>query len=191
MESTAARRSILSSGQAAVIGMLALAVLAAGFAWLWNFNRGRVSLDFYGPQAARLIRTSPKVEILIVGGPESAGGAQSTSDFIAMHRRQQPVFRRIDISRAAGLLNARTSLLDDASYATEPSHVSAQSFTKLIRFSDGKSEVLLAITDPDGLVEDVSRGKSMQLVKKTADGWRAFIARNTATPAHPSSEPEK
>ena len=188
MESTAAKRNILSSGQAAVIGMLALAVLAAGFAWLWNFNRGRISLDFYGPQAARLIRTSPQVEILIVGGPESADGAQSTSDFIAMHGRQQPVFRRIDISRAPGLLNARTSLLDDASYATESSDVSAQSFSELVRFSDGKSEVLLAITDPDGLVEDVSRGKSMQLIKKTADGWRAFIDRNTAPSAHSSTE---
>src|SRR5438128_2232722 len=82
-----------SSGQRAVLAMLAIGILAAVFSWLWNYNRERQSLEFYGPQAATLIRTAPQVEVL----------------------RPEPE-ANIDISKAPGLINARASLLSDASY---------------------------------------------------------------------------
>ena len=50
-------------------------------------------LEFYGPEAATLIRTAPKVEIL-----------------------RSPPDDNLDLSHVPGLLNARTSLLSDASY---------------------------------------------------------------------------
>src|SRR2546423_4255155 len=82
-----------STGQVAVLTMITVAVMAAGFSWWWNYNRGRKSLEFYGSEAATLIRTAPQVEIL----------------------RAEPE-TNIDISHAPGLINARASLLSDASY---------------------------------------------------------------------------
>src|SRR5437870_2908986 len=95
MESAAPRNPVRSSGsgQALVLAMFGLAVLAATFAWWWNYNRGRQSLEFFGAEGATLIRTAPQVEYLR-SEPESS----------------------INISKAPGLLNARASLLSDASY---------------------------------------------------------------------------
>src|SRR5947209_6393047 len=83
---------MLNRGQLVVIAMFAVALAAASFAWTWNYARSRRCLDFYGAQAARLIRTAPRVEILTPDGGS------------------------LDISQALGLLNARSSLLDDASF---------------------------------------------------------------------------
>jgi hypothetical protein len=49
-----------------------------------------------------------------------------------------------------------------------------------VRFADDNGEAYIAITEPDGCVSDLSQGKSIPLMKKTANGWRQFIARNVA-----------
>jgi hypothetical protein len=172
--------SYSGGGKLAVVAMIAVALVAATFAWWWNFNRGRKALAFFGPQAAHLIRTSPKVEILVVGGPDSAGGPDSTDDKVRLTNIEFSVFRRIDISKAAGLIHARTSLLADSSYAGEPGMSLWGSFTEVVRFADADGEVYVAITEPDGSIQIVSEVRSMPLIEKTADGWRQFIARNVA-----------
>src|SRR5262249_48288752 len=85
-------------GQLVVLAMLVVATLAATFAWWWNYSRGDQALEFFGPEGALLIRTAPHVSLLAASeSPE------------------------IDLSRAPGLLNARASLLADASFQwTEP-----------------------------------------------------------------------
>src|SRR4051794_22769570 len=99
-------------GHFVVLGMLAVALVAATFAWWWNFQRGRKALEFYGPETATLIRTAPKVELSRDGEPLR------------------------DISKAKGLLNARTSLLGDASYeGISTSQLARSDFS--LRFTDG------------------------------------------------------
>src|SRR5436309_633792 len=86
------RVRLFQRGPFVVLSMIAIAVVAAAFTWWWNFQRGQKALEFYGPTAATLIRTAPRVELSRDGEPLR------------------------DISKAKGLVNARTSLLDDASY---------------------------------------------------------------------------
>lgn len=38
-----------------------IAILAGIFAWGWNYNRGRQSLEFFGGEGAKLIRLAPRV----------------------------------------------------------------------------------------------------------------------------------
>jgi len=179
-DETKASATYSGGGKVAVLAMIAIALVAATFAWWWNFNRGRQTLAFFGPQAAHLIRTAPKVEILVVGGPDAAGGYDSTDDKVRLSNGEFAVFRRIDISNAPGLIHARASLLADSSYAGEPRMSLWGSFTEVVRFADVDGEVYVAITEPDGSIQIVSEVKSMPLIEKTADGWRQFIERNVA-----------
>src|SRR6478609_5030981 len=101
--------SVGSRGSVAVLAMIGLALVAAMFAWWWNYERGHQALKFYGADAATLIRTAPTVE-LFVSAPAQERSESGTEPASAAPTRQ------IDISHAPGLIHARTSLLDDASY---------------------------------------------------------------------------
>jgi len=181
---SSATQSPTSAGKFAVLAMLLVGVLAATFAWWWNFNRGRESLHFFGSQAAKLIRTAPTVEILVPLADVAEG--ESTND--VMQRYGVHGVRRIDVSQARGLIHARTSLLNDASYKSDlhpPLHATAY----FICFRDPASEILLGFTEPDGSIQIASSGDYRQLAKKTADGWRSFIKRNVEAAAAKATPP--
>jgi hypothetical protein len=143
-----------SRGKFAVLFIFALALALASFAWWWNYNRGRQVLAFYGPEAAQLIRTAPKVEIL---NSEPTGN--------------------IDISKAHGLLNARASLLGDASYewaATEPSFFTPRA---AVRFSQDDRSVTIFFDFDNRSIQVSPNGLKATLTKKTAEGWKTYLER--------------
>jgi hypothetical protein len=143
-----------SPGRRTVLTILAIAVLAAAFAWWWNFNRGRKALEFYGPEAATLIRTAPKVEIL----------------------RSQPE-TDIDISKAPGLINARASLLSDASYDWSATRPTQQSPLFSVRFSRGEKSVVVTFDFENQTISNSATERTIAMKPKTADGWRKYLAR--------------
>jgi hypothetical protein len=144
------------TGRTAVLAMLAVGVVAAVFAWWWNYNRGRMALEFYGAEAATLIRTAPQVEIL---RPEPEGD--------------------IDISQAPGLINARASLLSDASYDWSAAAPAQQSPLFSVRFSRGERSVVVTFDFENRTVTNSSTQRMATLRPKTADGWRQYLARRT------------
>jgi hypothetical protein len=146
-----------SRGKLAVLTILLVAALLAGGGWWWNWQRGRRCLELYGSEAAYLIRTAPKVEILA----DESG-------------------RAIDISRANGLVHARTALLDDASYAWDESPAGQSDELHAVRFSRGNVFVTLEFSAKTNSVFIRESGRGAALDQKTADGWRAFIERNLA-----------
>jgi hypothetical protein len=147
-------------GRLVVAVLLGLGVAAAGFAWWWNYERGRKTLDFYGPQGAALIRLAPSVEIL--GGPDGV----------------------IDISRAPGLLNARTSLLSDASYVWEAAeHTAGQASRGTgVRFRRGEQSLVVEFDFERGTIRNTDNGRVAQLSQKTAEGWRSYVERQRTRP---------
>jgi len=172
MSSADNRGSIASSGRLVVLAMVGLAIAAAIFAWWWNFERGQRALALYGPQTATLIRKARTVEIFV---PPSAKDRSSPG---SNGEAARPTTRQIDISRAPGLLNARTSLLDDASYAwkKDATQSSAGDYV-LIRFVDDNDQAMLRIDFESGAVSLIPEGGQATLIKKTTEGWRSFIAR--------------
>ena len=148
------KQASAGAGQRTVLAIMAVAVLAAGFAWWWNFNRGRRSLELYGPEAATLIRTAPKVEILR-SAPDAA----------------------IDISKAPGLLNARTSLLSDASYDWSTTQPPQQSPLFSVRFSRGGKSVVVTFDFENQTINNSATEQTVTMNPKTADGWRKYLAR--------------
>jgi len=148
------RQASASTGRAAVLAMIVAAVLAAGFSWWWNFNRGRKALDFYGSEAATLIRTAPRVEIL----------------------RPEPE-TDVDISKAPGLLNARASLLSDASYEWGAAGISQESPLFSVRFSRGEPSVVVTFDFENRTVRHSNSQRIVALKPKTAEGWQSYLAR--------------
>src|SRR5262245_25534058 len=144
------------AGKTAVLAMLAVGVVAAVFAWWWNYNRGRMALEFYGAEAATLIRTAPRVEIL----------------------RPEPEVD-IDISKTPGLINARASLLSDASYDWSAAAPAQQSPPFSVRFSRGERSVVVTFDFESRTVTSSSTQRTAALRPKTADGWRQYLARRT------------
>ena len=157
MEGAAERSSQKShtmGGKLAVLAIFALALGMASFAWWWNYNRGKKTMEFYGPEAATLIRTAPQVQLLNMETP-------------------------IDISKAPGLLNARTSLLSDASYLWNEPAVLAMEFDASVQFRNGEQTVTIDFDFGTQVIRASSMRKSAKLTKKTSDGWRSFIQRNS------------
>lgn len=132
--------------------MFALALVMAAFAWWWNLQRGHRALEFYGAEAATLIRTASKVELL---------------------RNAEPVR---DISKAKGLINARTSLLGDASYEwDEPARVA--NFDVAVRFTSGDRSVTVFFDFETRGIQIACSDKSAKLTQKTAAGWQSYLER--------------
>jgi len=142
------------SGPFVVAGMIAIAVFAALFAWWWNYERGSRALKFYGPDAATLIRTAAKVEVT----------AGARGDWI-------------DVSKSPGLLNARTSLLNDASYRWEVETIFPPLDSPAVRFSDARRSVTIRFCFPAGSIHTSSTDRAMALNGKTAKGWQKYIQR--------------
>jgi hypothetical protein len=96
------------SGKLIILSILALALLAAGTSWVFRYNATHQAAEFWGPNAARLIRDGPKVEFV-----ERSDGVNPDYLF------DVPVVRR-DISSARGLTHLRNALLEDRSFDWSP-----------------------------------------------------------------------
>jgi hypothetical protein len=146
-------------GSIVVVGIFVVAILAASFAWVWNYHRGREALHLFGAEAATLVRTAPHVAII--------GRSQIANDSPG----------NIDISHASGLLNARTSLLSDASYRwnepTEFSHARAIS----VRFAAADRSVIISFDFAAEAMHVSSTDRTVKLAKRTADGWKTYLGR--------------
>src|SRR5262245_10947419 len=94
-------------GKIAIVVMLSLAVVAAGYAWYQNYQRSVRARAFWGDSAAR-IRFAHKVEAFWIELPEDP------QDRTYLHPEKgglhQYAREPVDISTAPGLLNARTAL---------------------------------------------------------------------------------
>ena len=145
-------RSGSGAGRVAVLVMLAVGIAAASFAWWWNYNRGRRSLELYQAEGANLVRTAPKVEIL----------ASDRHD-------------NIDISKAPGLLNARTSLLNDSSYEWPAETSIFGSPQAAVRFSN-RDESLIVLFDFENRRMLVNC-RTVRIKQKTAEGWQSYLTR--------------
>lgn len=91
------------AGTWVVAGMLALAVALAVFGIWYQHGQTRRCLGFYGSVHARRIQAAPRVELW----PLAATG--ETAPVV-------PV-RRIDISKARGVVHMRRGLVEDANFA--------------------------------------------------------------------------
>ncbi|MCI0361679.1 MAG: hypothetical protein L0211_24610 [Planctomycetaceae bacterium] len=181
-------------GKLAVVAMFAVALAAATFAWWWNYSRGQRCLTFYGADAALLIRTAPNVELLELS-PDTDKPEDRTVARLVVGERTYLIHRVTTISQAQGLIHARTSLVDDASFRWDAaSGDCAGEVRNAIRFTDdaNNSRSTLAFDFGCQRMWYAERQKSAALIPKVAQGWQSFLTRQVerikGTPVNNSAD---
>jgi hypothetical protein len=89
------------SGKVVIVGIVTVAVVAAGVSWWFRFNATHLAASFWGPQMARIISESTSISLTHMSRNE--GGLVTTN-------------ATRDVSHAPGITHLRTALLEDRSF---------------------------------------------------------------------------
>jgi hypothetical protein len=164
-----------NAGKLAVASILAMAIALAGFAWYWNWQRTQKCREFYGGEGAHLIRTATRVEGLMLSGLYDAESREQIE--IGPHAFE--VVGRRDLSKANGLIHARTALLDDSSYKWDDSTTGdcQPLILYAVRFREEERLTTLAFDFGCRQVWVVETQKNVTLAPKIAGGWESFLKR--------------
>jgi len=162
-----------SSGKLVVLSIFAVALLMAAFAWWWNRQQGRRALEFWGKDSALAIRDGQKVELLRLR-PKNGR---------LVDIKDSEIVETKDISQAQGLIHARNSLLQDASFdwSAKPaglSHFETKKDVFAVRFT--RQDVVTTIVFTDllgGWIIHSESAREIILNPKTCSGWKLFISR--------------
>jgi hypothetical protein len=170
---------MLDRGKLAVLTMFAVALAAATFAWWWNYSRGQKCLAFYGADAALLVRTAKDVELIELA-PDSVKPEDVAVDRLVVGDRTYLFHRITTISQAKGLIHARASIVDDASFRWNASPGDcAGEVLYAIRFTndDTSARATLAFDFASKRLWHVETRRSAELIPKVAQGWESFLKR--------------
>jgi hypothetical protein len=162
----------VNRGKLVVVTIFLIALAAAVFAWIYQLQRTRQALRFWGSHTAQLIRRAPKVELWRLS-PESAPGTQllATLDDQSWH-----VLERKDISRAAGLVNARAALVQDASFDFHaPRGECRPHWAYAVRFEGEGGEALVAVDFQCRRIRSIHEEREAAMSEKLASGLRRFF----------------
>lgn len=175
MTNSPAPETTFNPGKLAVIGILLLAVGLAGFAWWWNWQRTVKCREFYGGDGANLIRTATQVEGLTLSGLYD----DESQEQIVVGSGAFEIVGRKDLSRANGLIHARTALLDDGSYRWDDQTTGdcQPVFLYAVRFREGERQITLAFDFGCPHLWIVETQRQVTLAPKIAEGWQSFLKR--------------
>jgi hypothetical protein len=103
------------SGKLVILGIVGVALAAAGTSWWFRYAATRRAAEFYGDHV-RLIRDAPVVELLQFDLSTAGGFVEDELRMDALNRFLERPTSRQDISTAPGLTHLRAALLEDRSY---------------------------------------------------------------------------
>lgn len=158
-----------AKGKWAVIAVAVVAISMSTFGWWWNLQRGKRSLEFWSPQTAFEIRQGKVVTAFRLAGDQSA--ETLLTDRPAWHIEEQK-----DVSTVAGLIHARNSLLDDASFLWDAPPPTDVRWTHSLWFEGAPNEKphrAQVLFDLDhGYMANLRTGKILRLNDHSHDAWR-------------------
>lgn len=164
----------MNRGKLAVISILLLGLVLAGFAWWWNYQHGRRCLDFWGDQGALRIRRAPKATLLWLGPPDDISDTQQ----LRIGAKHYSVLATQEAGQARGLIHARHALLDDASYEWEErADPSGTEYSLAVRFVGSGGATTAAFDFAHRRIAHVESGREQNAAEKIVAGWRAFADR--------------
>ncbi len=161
------------SGRGVAVAIILIALAAASFAWWFQWNRGHLSLEFWGPEAAELIRTGKRVTLCEFDG-NSVGNSVGNSDADETSDWPLPVIRQIDISRAPGLVHARQALIEDNSFADDGLKTTKKpAWAYGLQFAKGGRSVSVLLDLTNGYIRRADDPQTKSLLIR--DGLKMFV----------------
>ena len=164
-----------ASGAWIVGGMIGLAVALAVFALGYQWGQTRRCLAFYGSEAAHRVQIAPRVELWRL---DPAGVAV-----------RPEADRRIDVSRARGIVHLRRGLVEDANFAWDetmapirPAPAVALAFFDHADDADPQTVVIVRLDDRGGWLEVAGR-PGVLVLGRLAAGLRTWLADVAKGPA--------
>jgi hypothetical protein len=147
-----------NSGKLLILAMFLVAFVAAGASWWFRYSATHRAAQFWGPEAARLIRDAPQVELLTLRPAshhilrldgQSPTTASEPTDEVRFGRAAWPIDTRRDISAAPGLTHLRNALLEDRSFIWgKMASTGDEEWTTAIVFRESDERQPLAILFP-------------------------------------------
>jgi len=162
----------LISGKIAIISILVVAVGLTSFAWWYRYQQGRRTMEFWGPEAAQLIRHAPRVELF-----------ELDETLEAFKSGELSKVRSFDLSNAPGLVHARHSLIVDRNFRWDESSANTAAniaWDVAWRFIDGDKQTTVLLDYETGAVRDAAGERVALLHPAIAGGMRDYISRHTA-----------
>jgi hypothetical protein len=165
-----------NSGKVLILGVIAVAMVAAMASWSFRYEATHRVLEFWGPQAATLIRDA--AHITLRSDAPSADGAGTEAADVPR-----------DISRAKGITHLRNALLEDHSYdwtAKAPADI-AWGNSLVFNMAENAEPRAVVLFSPDfqwaasGTSEDA--GKKAVSTAPIAKGLQKFFADQSAATA--------
>lgn len=174
--------------RAVILVILGLAVFATVFATWFRWSQGHRAQEYWGVDVARQIRFAPKVELIWLDSPVFSGrpatsqagmAAASTSDTLMIDGIRWNILKRTDITKARGLVHARQSLIQDATFQwDETTWGPDSSWTHALAISDTAGEsitLLFDLGDPtEGFVREQNSQEKIQLT--IPQGFKTFFS---------------
>ncbi|NIL97456.1 MAG: hypothetical protein GTO53_07535 [Planctomycetales bacterium] len=138
----------MSRGQLAILGMVGIALLAAGFGLWWRHVQTRQALKFWGPAAAKVIAEAQRVEAMWIQPWVDRGGVggEPPHDFLQVGPQKYAILAAKEVSDAPGFLNARHALTLGQSFDWQADPAGCRpSWRHAIRFSSPPAEVTILV----------------------------------------------
>jgi hypothetical protein len=105
-------------GKYIVLGIVALAAMAAGASWLFRYSATHRAVQYWGPYAAQLIRDAPTINLVrLEATDETKELPMHFQLWSGVHVKATEYY---NVSRARGLTHLRNALLEDRSYVWPP-----------------------------------------------------------------------
>jgi hypothetical protein len=167
----------MSRGQLAILGMVGIALLAAGFGLWWRHVQTRQALEFWGPAAAALIAKADKVEAMLVE-PLAGPGGESTGryqEFLRVDSQEYGILAAKEVTSAPGFLNARHALTLGKSFNWQVDPFACQpTWRYAMRFSSPANQVTILLSFPCKLTRR-SDSDRMAGIGPIAEGLQAVF----------------
>jgi hypothetical protein len=102
------------SGKLLILGLLSVSLVVAGASWVFRLEATRRAAQFWGPEAATLIRDAPQVFAFRAREGNDSGAAIAWGE--SLRRYDLEVAAWQDVSQVGGLSHLRNALLEDRSF---------------------------------------------------------------------------
>ena len=136
------RTRLSMKGRLTIVLIFAVALAMGAYGWWHNFRQGQQSLQFWGSDAAVLIRFAPDVQLLLLDPVPDSNRRLETLD---IGQRRLAVIQRVEISQVPGLVHARHALIEDASFDWSTTRLPDQpNWQFALRFLRKKQQVTVA-----------------------------------------------